>query len=478
MQTKKTKTDSYDLVVIGGGSGGCAAALTAARLGLKVGLVERNSMLGGTATVGGVNCWEMGVGGTGIPFDIYKQLKQCDPQAVGIYSRARHFCQQNPFYWPHTLDKVNFPGGESLIDPERTYHDTLRRHLPPQTPRFGEWTQANWHGVVFLPEAMAQTLQALLEETGNVEIRLKTVFNRVHAKSGRVTAVQLDDGSELQANMWIDGAGGEFCHALGCETLCGIDPQNRFNEPGAPETAQNSVNGVSLIYRVTPGYPDSIEPLPADSPNDCWWAKNFPPMCCNQYPDYSRNCNMLPTMEGTEYLCLGYTAAYAECRRRVKAHWHFIQTHFPEFRSYRLTWIAPMLGIREGRRVVCEKMLTENDILHGLSGQTDPDIITIADHPLDRHGASGGCPEVSEPYGIPYRCLIPKGWRNLLVACRGAGFSSIAASSCRLSRTMMALGQAAGTAAALADEHGRLCEVDGPRLRECLRRQHVQLKFP
>ena len=46
-----------------------------------------------------------------------------------------------------------------------------------------------------------------------------------------------------------------------------------------------------------------------------------------------------------------------------------------------------MLGIRESRRVVCEKMLTANDIRIGLSRQPDEDIVTIVDHSLDRHGS-------------------------------------------------------------------------------------------
>ncbi|HOR98565.1 MAG TPA: FAD-dependent oxidoreductase, partial [Kiritimatiellia bacterium] len=53
-------------------------------------------------------------------------------------------------------------------------------------------------------------------------------------------------------------------------------------------------------------------------------------------------------------------------------------------------------------------------------------------------------------YGIPYRCLLPLKTTNVLIAGRAASFSAIAASSCRLSRTMMQLGQAAGTAAHLS----------------------------
>jgi hypothetical protein len=101
---------------------------------------------------------------------------------------------------------------------------------------------------------------------------------------------------------------------------------------------------------------------------------------------------------------------------------------------------------------------------------------------MDTHGAEtgrAGCGELDEPYGIPYRALIPKGFRNLLVACRGASFSSLAASSCRLSRTMMQLGQAAGTAVALAHERSLdLPEVPSGVLRDRLRAQHVQLDHP
>ncbi len=466
------------LVVIGGGSAGCAAALAAGRQGIRTILVERTGVLGGTATQGGVNCWEMGVGGTGIPFDIYRRLKREQPGAVGIYSIGRHFCWQDAWYWPHRLDKVNFPGGELLIDPQRRYIDTLRRH--PDKTGYGEaFCRETWHGAPFLPEPMAALLARMLTETGNVSLLLHSTPVAVDAAAGRLRAVTLADGTELTADAWIDGAAGVLCRACGCETFRGIDPRSRFDEPGAPEQSSDKVNGVTLIYCIAPAETPLLEPLPPDIPETCWWAATFPPMCGGQYPDHSRNCNMLPTMEGLEYLRLGEAAAYAEAVRRVKAHWHFVQKHWPEFQRFRLSWIAPMLGVRETDRVLCEHMLTENDILRGLSRQTDPDIVTVADHALDRHGEGGGCPEVAEPYGVPYRCLIPKGWRNLLVAGRAAGLSSIAASSCRLTRTMMQLGQAAGNAVALAHERGvDLPDVPPAELRKRLVAQHCQLTWP
>lgn len=472
-------TDACDLAVIGGGSGGVAAALAAARVGLRVVIIERSTLLGGTATQGGVNCWEMGVGGTGIPFDIYQRMKREHPHAIGVYSFGRHFAWQDEFYWPHELNKVNFPGGEFLIDPSRRYRDTLRRHPEHGVASDEGWKREHWHGIPYLPEAMAATITAMLKDTGHVQIRLGTTIAKVHARNKRVESVTLTDGSTLSATWWVDACTGHFCRALGCEILQGTDPRNRFEEPSAPEKPTGRLNAGSLLYKIMPGHPEGIEPLPQGIPADCWWESHFPAMSCVQYPDMGRNCNMLPTMAGEEAAQLGEHAAYDECRRRVKAHWHFVQDHWPEFRRYRMTWLAPMLGIREHYRVVCEKMLTEHDLRQGISRQPDSDIIALADHAFDRHGTGGGCQELDAPYGVPYRCLIPKGWTNLLVAGRSAGFSSIAASSCRLSRTMMQLGQAAGTAVALAKRNNTpLPEVSPDELRGHLLRQHVQLDWP
>jgi hypothetical protein len=188
---------------------------------------------------------------------------------------------------------------------------------------------------------------------------------------------------------------------------------------------------------------------------------------------------MLPTMDGAEYLRLGPDAAYAECRRRALAHWHWLQASFEEFRFYRLARIFPALGVRESARVRAEHMLTEHDVVAGFSRQTHPDVIAVADHGMDVHGEGGGYRNLDEPYGVPFRSLVVRGFDNLLVACRCAGFSAIAASSCRLSRTMMQLGQAAGTAAGVAHRLGvPVAQTPPAPLRAALRAQHAQVDWP
>jgi len=448
-----------DVCVIGGGSGGFGAALAAARLGAAVVLVEKSATLGGTAVRGGVNNWEPGVGGTGIPFDLYQRLRQI-PNAIGITSFGRHCLWQG-----------NIPGGESLIDPARQYADSLRRYGSRGMAVDEAFCRTHWHGVTFEPAAMAAAMATLLAETGRCQVLTNTAFTGVQTDRWRIGAVALDNGAVISAGMFVDGtADALVARACGCEFMTGQEARAKFNEPSAPDTPNATSNAVSLLYRISPGvteHPGPVVPV-------CWGPAGFPAAFFAQYPNGDLAINTLPTMEGAEFQQLGYAAAYAECERRVRAHWAWLQANWSEYRHYRLQSIAPALGVRETRRVIGEYVLTELDLNAGISGQRHDDIITLADHALDTHGAGdrrGGCGELAEPYGVPLRCLIPKGFPNLLVACRAASFSSLAASSCRLSRTMLQLGQAAGTAAVLGTGNATA-------IRAALRQQHAQVDWP
>jgi hypothetical protein len=475
MIQSKMSEPEYDLCVIGAGSGGIGAALAAARMGLSVLLIEKSDTLGGNAVRGGVHNWEPGVGGTAFPFEIFQRLQKI-PNAVAVVRMVRHCVLPQP-------GEPVYPGGEALPDPAATYADSLQRHslkaLSPEE-KFGR--SSTFRSIVFEPEAYSRVVGEMLAETVNCTIRTNAAFREVLVKDGRIESLILDNGDVVKASFFVDStADAKLCQAAGCELMRGQEGRETFGEPDAPEQASSKINAVTLIYRITPREPAAVDPLPADVPSECWWQARFPASLNSGYANGDLNINMLPTMQGEEFLHLGYPAAYAECRRRVLAHWHYLQTRpdFPEFQRYTISWIAPSLGVRETVRVVGEYMLTEHDILKGISRQTDPDIITLADHAMDRHGEGGGCVELREPYGVPYRCLLPKGINNLLVACRGASFSSIAASSCRLSRTMMALGHAAGIAAALAKENGvTLRDVPAEVLRQTLRLQHAELDWP
>ncbi len=250
-----------DLAVIGGGSGGFGAALAAARQGLDVVLVEQADQLGGNSVRGGVHCWEMGAGGTGIPFDLYRRLRQI-PGAAGIYSIGRHGLWFKPDKEPY-----RFPGGESVIDPTRSYADTLRRHGTRGMAADEAACRELWHGVVFEPDAMAATMKAMLDETRRCRVLLNTAFQTVQATAGRVEFLQLDDGQRIVARSYVDATGdGWLCLGARCEVMTGQEARDRFDEPSAPAQPNQNANGVTLIYRVTQKPKPGMEPLPANVP--------------------------------------------------------------------------------------------------------------------------------------------------------------------------------------------------------------------
>ena len=202
MPVLENGTEWVDVLVVGAGSGGIGASLAAARLGCSVLLVEREPELGGNAVRAGVSCWEPGVGGTGIPFEIYCRLKRI-PDAVGVYSYGRHVLWQDG---PRT---ERYPGGEHVVDPHAEYLDTMQRHSVHLVSLAQDeaYCRANWHGVVFEPQAYVQVVREMLAETGRCRVCTETSFADVQVDRRRVTAVRLTDGRRILARSVIDCTG-------------------------------------------------------------------------------------------------------------------------------------------------------------------------------------------------------------------------------------------------------------------------------
>jgi len=457
------ETITADVAVVGGGSAGFAAAWSAATLGSSVVLIEKEKVLGGTSTIGGVNSWEPAWGATGVPWRVYERLRQI-PKAAGVYEFAHH-CS-----WPEPGGGPVFPGGLLTTNPDLSYEKTLRRHGPGMGNEV--WFRENCHGVIFEPEAMERTMLAMLEETGRCRVLLSSPFHAVTRKDAAAESLTLADGRIVRAKVVVDACGA-VCAKMGCEIMRGREAKSAFNEPGAPDQPNDNINGATLIYRITPRTDGqaTLHVLPPSVLPTCWWG-GFPYAFCFEYPGGDIGINMLPTISGAQLKGLSESDAMRECSRRVHAHWLWMQNRWPDFRKYRLKEIAPVLAHRETWRVRGEYVLNQNDLIAGIGGQTHDDVIALADHPMDSHGGGGPGGELKAPYGIPYRCLLPCGTSNVLIAGRCASFSSIAASSCRLSRTMMQLGEAAGTAAHLSVTRGiPLRDVPASDIRSVMERR-------
>lgn len=442
--------------VVGGGSGGTGAALAAARAGVSVVLLERESVLGGTATCALVNVWRPGIGGYGIPYDLYTCMNN-DPLGVTV------------------------PPG---VDPDTFY---AQSQIGPRLVN-GVNTRRGGKDVGFEPRAMDYAVRTLLDETGCCRTLLATTFCSAFVENDTVKAVEARYHGQrliIEADVFIDcTADGDVCADAGCAFHLGEDPQSRYQEPHAPEQAEMILNAMTLCYRITDTGAMRKPYLPADIDKD----RVSVAACFDPMPNGDIIVNALAMVKGNALLHTEHNQLMREAHRKVLAHFYKLQQLPPDDRwayptrgkgwgTWSISAVAGRLGVRETRRMVTEYVLNENDCAGGLSQQNHHDIVALADHHIDIHG-SHRIPYTypKEPFGVPYRCLQPQGVRNLLIASRSAGFSHIASSAVRLQRTIMTLGQAAGNAAAMAAENRvGVKEIDVKALQARLKNQKVQI---
>jgi hypothetical protein len=172
------------------------------------------------------------------------------------------------------------------------------------------------------------------------------------------------------------------------------------------------------------------------------------------------------------------TAAEMQGRRDVWTMFERWKKEVPGFEDAYLIESGPYIGVRETRRIVGRYVLTEDDIK---AEKPFDDAVATGCWYLDLHPqeATPGSAQKEHgyqpgPYDIPYRSLLPRKVTNLIVAGRCHSATQWAASSTRVTATAMAMGQAAGVAAALAVERTTApAELDGTLVRQTLHQQHA-----
>jgi hypothetical protein len=145
------------------------------------------------------------------------------------------------------------------------------------------------------------------------------------------------------------------------------------------------------------------------------------------------------------------TAAEIEGRRQAMEYARFLRDCVPGYERAQLGWLSHQIGIRESRRVYGEYRLTRDDVL---TARDFPDAIARCGAPIEAHHAGSDTrweyiPD-SRTYAIPYRCLVPQTIDGLILAGRCLSATFDAHASVRSMGQCMAMGQAAGTAAAIA----------------------------
>jgi hypothetical protein len=188
--------------------------------------------------------------------------------------------------------------------------------------------------------------------------------------------------------------------------------------------------------------------------------------------DMMFNATRLNRIDGTNNSDL--IRAEIELRKQVISLAQFSRKYLPGFQEASITSVASKVGVRETRRIHGDYLLTQEDVLRG---QKFTDGIAKGCFPIDIHSPhdkTNVWVELEDAYDIPYRCLLPVGLNNVLLAGRNISATHEAMASSRVQSHCMAMGQAAGVAAAMASTQHVTCrEISIKQLQNNLRSQRA-----
>ncbi|MEO7057656.1 MAG: FAD-dependent oxidoreductase, partial [Caldimonas sp.] len=410
----------YDVVVLGGGPAGIAAAAAAARHGAHTLLVERYGFLGGMGTAAGVTNF------CGLHANVHGEIRQV------VHGIADDL-----------LDRMRSLGG--LNEPHLIFgkicaqaYDTAAFKCAADALLLGAGAELLFHAVaVGVAKAADGALDALLVET----------------KSGRAA---------VRGRVFIDCSGdGDLAHLAGVPMASG--------EAGA-------MLYPTLMFRV--GNVDAARA------GDAWRtipARMDAAVVSGTYAFPRRGAIVRPQKHASEWRvnvtqlknadgsavdgtdARSLSAGEVEGRRQAVDYLRFLRAEVPGFEEAYALEIAPQLGIRETRRLIGEVALSGDDVLGCASFD---DAIGVNGWPLELHVAGDvewRWPPIPESRGynqLPWRMLLPRrataaGALNLVLAGRCASMTHEGHSAARVSGPCFAMGQAAGTGSALALKRSR-----------------------
>jgi hypothetical protein len=447
-ETQLPVIDGGDVLVVGGGPAGLAAAIAAARNGARTTLIERYGYLGGNLTAGLVGpCM------TSYSLDGQTQLIK------GIFEEM-----------VLRLEKVGGALHPSGIPARSAYCGFIEYGHDKVTP--------------FDPEAVKMVALDMVREAG-VSLRLHTMVADSLVAENRVEGVVAVSKSGLQAvkaRVTVDcSADGDVAAFAGAAFEQGRDTDGLTQ----PMTLFFRVAKVddATVEAYARAHPDDYRPF-ASLVAQARAAGEFPiprkgvGLYRTLEPGvYRINTTRLHHLDGTNVEDL--TRAEIEGREQIKALLAFFRKWLPGFEHCELYDTAATMGVRETRRIVGEYTLTLDDLA---TGRDFEDTIAFCGYPVDIHSPTGdgggadGELKTANEYQIPYRCLVPRDVDGLLVAGRCVSATHEALGAIRVMPPSFAMGQAAGTAAAMAIEWGVAPRaVPVPQLRGLLTRQGAYL---
>ncbi|MCX6850969.1 MAG: FAD-dependent oxidoreductase [Verrucomicrobia bacterium] len=424
------KTIQTDVLVCGGGCAGIAAALSSARNGIKTLLIERAGFSGGIITTVGLPYFDGLIDKPsgrfvvkGIPLELLQKL--------GVAKEgAKHI-------------------------------DDLRPDLVTK-----------YWGSVWIPNIEEFKLlsdELILKHSNHLTVLYHSMACDVEEKEGRITAVIIankDGLTRVEARQVIDCTGdGDIAHWAGCPTikstpLMPLTMHFRIGNVVPVKETKDAAKKVLIEAHNAGRLPNFYGPglIFAFAKDECYVHATRVPADATDAADFTR----------------------AEIQGRKDAWTIFNEwkTKVPGFENSYYIMSGPYIGVRDTRRIMGLNVLTLEDLqkttLHDDAIATGCWFLDI--HPpevtLDKPFTGSGFQP--KPYDISYRTLVPQKVSNLLVAGRCHSASTEASASSRVTATAMALGEAAGTAAALATKSKTEVGIfNGVKVREALTQQNA-----
>ena len=400
----KVKQHNVDVCVIGGGIGGMFTAISAARHGARVALMHDRPVLGGNAS-SEIRMWISGAG-----------TRVRDLQETGIMEE---------------------------LQLENMYRNPKRSYV--------EWDALLYEMVRFEP---------------NIDLMLNCTCTDAKTENGVIQSVkgfQLTTYTwhEVTAKIFVDSSGDSILAPLtGAEYRVGREAKAEHGEEFGLDVADNHTMGMSILLQCREtDHPVSYTP-PA-------WAYDFPTdddMKNKPHNIYAINTNFYWIELGGMQNSIDDTEEIRdELLKIAYGVWDHMKNHGDHgAENWELEWVSFLPGKRESRRYVGDYVLTQHDVE---SCPRFADTVAYGGWQIDNHlpggfymDAKGGAHlqkrRLSEPYSIPLRSLYSKNISNLMFAGRNISASHIAFSSTRVMGTIGTIGQAVGTAAAIAVQNG------------------------
>lgn len=390
MRTINYKTD---LCVIGGGLSGLCCAISAARGGIKTVLIHDRAVLGGNASEE-IRMWVCGAHGK-------------DNRETGIIEEI-------------TLE--NF-----YRNPSSNY--------------------SVWSAILYEKAVCEENLTLLLNSSC-----LDADMDGTKIKSVKAWQSNAETFHVVEAKIFADCSGDSILSTLsGAEFMYGREAKSEFSETIPPDVADSKTMGMSCLFQIreTDHKCEFIPPK---------WAYVYETDDDLPYKDHDKNNNFWWIELGGEWDCIHDTdRCRDELLKIVFGVWdHMKNKGDHDVDNWEIEWIGFLPGKRESRRYVGKHIITQNDVEAG--GKFE-DTVAYAGWSMDDHFPEGfyyrdGHPTIyhpaPSPWGIPLRSLISKNIDNLCFAGRNISVTHAALSSSRVMATCAVMGQALGSAVALA----------------------------